>query len=80
MHDLNVSLDWKNITNKGKAPKVVPGLGNSSDGSPMSAKVRIQWINHQFFRPVGGWRGDGHNLLTRGAMGGGLFAMGLRPL
>jgi hypothetical protein len=34
VHDLNVSLNWKNITHKGKAPKVVPGLGNGSDGSP----------------------------------------------
>jgi hypothetical protein len=27
MHDLNVSLSWKNVTHEGKAPKVVPGLG-----------------------------------------------------
>jgi hypothetical protein len=38
LHDLNVSLDQENITNKGKAPKVVPGLGNGLDGSPMRVK------------------------------------------
>jgi hypothetical protein len=46
----------------------------------MRAKVGVQWTNHQFFRPVGGQRSDDHNLFMRGAMGGGLFATGLRPL
>jgi hypothetical protein len=80
VHDLNASLNQKNIINKGKAPEVVPGLGNSSDGSPMRAKVRVQWTNHRFFRPVGGQKIDDHDLLTRGAMGGGPFATGLCPL
>jgi hypothetical protein len=45
MNDMNVSLDWKNITNEGKAPEVVLGLGNSSDGSPMRAKVKFSgWV------------------------------------
>jgi hypothetical protein len=69
MHDLNDSLDWKNVTYKGKAPEVVLGLGNGSDGSPMRAKVGVQWTNHWFFKPVGGWRSDDHNLLAGGAMG-----------
>jgi hypothetical protein len=39
VHDLDVSLDRQNITHEGKAPEVVPGLSDSSDGSPMSAKI-----------------------------------------
>jgi hypothetical protein len=58
MHDLDVSFDQQNITHKGKAPKVVPGFGNGSDGSPMRAKVGVQWSNHQLIRPVGGWGSD----------------------
>jgi hypothetical protein len=80
MHDLNVSLDQKNVAHEGKAPKVVPGLGNGSDGSPTRAKVGVQQTNHQLFRPVGGRRSDDHNLLVGGAMGGGLFMTGLCPL
>jgi hypothetical protein len=80
MHDLDVSLNWKNMTHKGKAPKVVLGLGNSSDGSPMRAKVGAQQTNHRLFRPVGRQRSDDHNLLLKGAMGGGPFVMGLCPL
>jgi hypothetical protein len=45
--DLNVSLNQKNVTNKGKAPKVVPGLSNSSNGSPMRAKVGVQWVGRE---------------------------------
>jgi hypothetical protein len=80
MHDLNVSLNQKNITHKGKAPEVVLGLGNSLDGSPMRAKIGVQQTNHWLFRPVGGQGSDNHNLLVGGAMGGGPFAMGLCPL
>jgi hypothetical protein len=79
VHDLDVSLDWQNVTHEGKAPKVVPGLSDGSNGSPMSAKVRVQRSNHRLIRPVGGRRGDDHDLLARGAMGGGPFMMGLRP-
>jgi hypothetical protein len=39
VHDLDVSLDWQNIAHKGKALEVVLGLSDSSDGSPMSAKI-----------------------------------------
>jgi hypothetical protein len=39
VHDLDISLNWQNIAHKGKAPKVVPGLSDGSDGSPMSAKI-----------------------------------------
>jgi hypothetical protein len=54
VHDLDVSLDQQIITHKGKAPKMVLGLGNSSDGSPMRAKVGAQQSNHRLVRPVGG--------------------------
>jgi hypothetical protein len=74
MHDLDVCLDWQNITHKGKAPEVVLGLGNGSGGSPMRAKVGVQQSNHQLIGPVGGRGSDNHNLLTRGTMGGGPFA------
>jgi hypothetical protein len=80
VHDLDVGLDWQNVTYEGKAPEVVPGLSNGSDGSPMSAKVGVQRSNHRLIRPVGGWRSDDHNLLARGAVGGGLFTTGLRPV
>jgi hypothetical protein len=80
MHDLDVHLDWQNITHKGKAPKMVLGLGNGSDGSLMRAKVGVQQSNHWIIGPVGGQGSDNHNLLTRGTMGGGLFATGLHPL
>jgi hypothetical protein len=46
----------------------------------MRAKVGVQQTNHWLFRPVGGWRSDDHNLLARGAMGGGPLATGLCPL
>jgi hypothetical protein len=80
VHDLDVSLDWQNITHKGKAPEVVLGLSDSLDGSPMSAKVGVQQFNHWLIRPVGGQRSDEHNLLARWAMGGGPFVTGLHPL
>jgi hypothetical protein len=80
VHDLDVSLNQQNITYEGKAPKVVPGLGNSSDGSPMSAKVGVQQPNHQLIGPVGAQGSDNHDILTRGAMGGGLLVTGLCPL
>jgi hypothetical protein len=54
VHDLDVSLDWQNVAHEGKAPEVVPGLSDGSDGSPMSAKVRVQWSNH---RLIGQWVG-----------------------
>jgi hypothetical protein len=54
MHDLDVSLNWQNVTHKGKAPEVVPGIGNGLDGSPMRAKVGVQRSNHQLIGPVGG--------------------------
>jgi hypothetical protein len=65
VHDLDISLDQQNVTHKGKAPKVVPGLTDGSDGSPMSAKVGVQQSNHQLIGPVGGWRSDDHDLLVR---------------
>jgi hypothetical protein len=80
MHDLDVSLNRQNVTHKGKAPEVVPGLSNSLDGSPMRAKIGVQRSNHQLIGPVGGWASDNYDLLTGGAMGGGLFVTGLRPL
>jgi hypothetical protein len=39
VHDMDVSFDRKNVAHEGKAPEVVPGLSDSSDGSPMSAKI-----------------------------------------
>jgi hypothetical protein len=39
VHDLDVSFDQQNITHKGKAPKVVPGLSDGLDGSPMRTKI-----------------------------------------
>jgi hypothetical protein len=80
VHDLNVSLDRQNVTHEGKAPKVVPGLSDGLDGSPMSAKVGVQRSNHRLIRPVGGQRSDDHDLLARGAMGGGPFTTGLHPV
>jgi hypothetical protein len=80
VHDLDVSLDWQNVTYKSKSPEVVLGLSKGSDGSPMSAKIGVQRSNHWLIGPVGGWRSDDHDLLARGAMGGGLFVTGLRPL
>jgi hypothetical protein len=71
-------MTW-NVTHKGKAPEVVPGLSDGSDGSPMSAKVRVQRSNHRLIGPVGGWRSDDHDLLARGAVGGGPFTTGLHP-
>jgi hypothetical protein len=76
VHDLDVSLDRQNVAHEGKAPKVVPGLSDSSDGSPMSAKIGVQQSNHRLIGPVGGWRSDDHNLLARGAMGSGPFVTG----
>lgn len=47
MNDLDIILDQKNIIHKGKAPGLVPGLGHGADGSLVSAKVRVQPVNHQ---------------------------------
>jgi hypothetical protein len=79
VHDLDVSLDQQNVAHEGKAPEVVPGLSDGSDGSPMSAKIRVQRSNHRLIRPVGGRGSDDHNLLARGAMGDGPFTTGLCP-
>jgi hypothetical protein len=54
VHDLDVSLNWQNVAHEGKAPEVILGLSDGSDGSPMSAKIRVQQSNHRLIGPVGG--------------------------